>query len=217
MRETALPPQESRYDSEGLSTTFVEMAKIPSALGPISRAMRALVVASSDEYRKRLPSTEELNRNIERKLAAENIKRGRQGQTNQMKIVEQTTKMTCCATIAHGPNPSTARAIAAIALTAVATITLISRLLKFMSRVRSARCVASRELRTNIRETTMKRSLTSGSPKNAATGAASAMPIMVKHKPEATDAQKDVERSTSANVFRWIRAAPRARSEKTRT
>ena len=73
------------------------------------------------------------------------------------------------------------------------------------------------EATTKLSESAANSGCTSGSPKKSAMGQERASPISVKPSPAATLVQNTVERSASVSTLRCTRAAPNARSEKTRT
>ena len=116
--------------------------------------------------------------------------------------------------IVQAPNPAKAIVIATAVPKSVDAISRISRLRKFISRVRSAIWVPPSADRNVDNDATAKSGVTAGIEKKAPASGARATPTNVITAPVASVVQKTVERSASVRFGLWISADPSERSVK---
>ena len=116
--------------------------------------------------------------------------------------------------IVQAPNPERAIVIPTAVPNSVEAISRISRLRKFISRLRSAVWVLPSADKNVSKDATAKSGVTEGIEKNAPATGARATPTNVITAPAARVVQKTVERSASVMTDRWISADPSERSVK---
>ena len=126
--------------------------------------MRKLSRLAFPQARTRVPNTWLVKRAMPRRLAIENVARGRHDELRHSSSVEAPVIVRCWAMIAQDPAPAIASDIVVAQLTAVAMIVRTSRLRNCRSRVSSAPCTMPPAVNRNTSDRTANNGWILGSP-----------------------------------------------------